>query len=152
VTSAKVERALRKAAQALERSEAAQARVRVREKRNEATRHYRLGLVLESFLFREPALLARVEALVQQESPRVRAAFSLHQLPSWFEQPRHDAPKKILDTRRYWLGMALERLLPGDAAVLARVKALMREQASNVRDAFDLEDPMGTSWFDRMIG
>jgi hypothetical protein len=45
----------------LVRLEAAEARRRVRDKRNEATRHYRLGLVLESFLFSEPAPLARIE-------------------------------------------------------------------------------------------
>jgi hypothetical protein len=72
----------------MERHEAAQASLRVRDRRNEATRHYRRGLVLESFLFSEPALLARIEELVRQQAARVRAAFALGSSPSWFEQPR----------------------------------------------------------------
>jgi len=148
VTSAKVEGALRKAAQALERSETAQARVRVGDKRNEATRHYRLGLVLESFLFSEPALLARVEALVRQESPRVRAAFSFDRPPSWFEGTARIDPKKAVDTRRSRLGKSLEQLLPRDKALIARVEALMCDQAPHVRAALAM-DRQGKSWFDR---
>lgn len=136
VTSAKVERALRKAAQALERSETAQARVRVRDKRNEATRHYRLGLVLESFLFSEPALLARVEELVRQESPRVRAAFALDKPPSWFEEPKRDDPKEMVDTRRFRLGLVLERMMLADKELSARVKSRICEQPSHVQAAF----------------
>ncbi|MEY4509355.1 MAG: hypothetical protein RLZZ450_1477 [Pseudomonadota bacterium] len=60
---------------------------------------------------------ASLEELVRQESPRVRAAFALDQTPSWFEQPRRDDPKKIVDTRRFWLGMTLEPMLPGDDAL-----------------------------------
>jgi hypothetical protein len=146
----KAARAVRKFEQALVRLESAQARQRARDKRNEATRHYRLGLVLESFLFSEPTLLARVEELVRQESPRVRAAFALDRPPSWFEQPQRDDPTKmVVDARRFRLGMVLERLLPGDEALSARVEALMREQALHIRAAFVMEGD-GPSWFERL--
>jgi len=49
----------RKLVQALARQQRAEARLRTRQKRASATRHYRLGLVLEGFVFDEPALLAR---------------------------------------------------------------------------------------------
>jgi len=120
----------------MERLETAQARLRVRDKRNGATRHYRLGLVLESFLFEEPALLARVEELVRLEPARVRAAFALDRPPSWFEQPERNDPKKLVDTRRFWLGIAVERLLPEDDWLRARVESLLQEQAPHVRAAF----------------
>jgi len=135
----------RKAAQSLTRFEAAKARLREREKKNEATRRYRLGLVLESFLFDEPALLARIEELVRMESARVRAAFALDQSPSWFEQPVRDDPKKVVETRRARLGMLLERL-PADAALASRLETLMREQSPHVQAAFRI-DGEERSWF-----
>jgi hypothetical protein len=134
----KAARAVRKFAQFVVRLEADQARQRVRDKRNEATRHYRLGLMLESFLFSEPTLLARIEELIRQESTRVRAAFALDRPPSWFEQPQRDDPKKVVDTRRFWLGIVLERMLPGNDALSARVEGLLREQAPHVRAAFGM--------------
>lgn len=38
---------------------------------------YRLGLVLESFLFDEPALLAEVERRIRAQASRLRKAFAL---------------------------------------------------------------------------
>jgi hypothetical protein len=148
MTDTKVARAVRKFSQAMTRLEDAQARLRAREKRNEATRHYRLGLVLEGFLFEEPALLARVEELIRQEEPRVRAAFALDRPPSWFEKPRRDDPKKVVDTRRFWLGAVLERMLTGDGPLLARIEALMQAQAPHVRSVFGM-DGYGPSWLDQ---
>ena len=124
------------------------ARQRTRDKSREATRHYRLGLVLESFLFEDAGLLGRVRERIEQESPRVRAAFALEQAVSWFEQPERVDSKTVVDTRRFRLGMVLEGLLVGDGALIARVEGLMREQPTHVRDAFGLEGD-GPSWFDR---
>ena len=125
------------------------ARKRTRDKSREATRHYRLGLVLESFLFDDAVLIGRVRERIERESPRVRAAFALEETASWFERPEQERvnAKTVVDTRRFRLGMVLERLLPGDAALIARVEALVREQPAHVRDAFGLEGE-GTSWFD----
>lgn len=143
----RLDRAQRNLVQAMARLEVAHARARARNKRDEATRHYRLGLVLESFLFDEPALLAEVEMRIREHAPRVRAVFALDRSPSWFALPTWNDPKKVIDTRRYRLGMVLERTLPGDAALSARVEALIREQATYVRDAFGMEGD-GLSWFD----
>lgn len=146
---ARLDRAEQKLRQVAACLEVARARAWTRKKRAEATRHYRLGLVLESFLFDEPALLAEVERSMQSESPRVREAFALNGTPSWFAHPTWHDPKKTVDTRRYRLGMVLERLLPGDVALIGRVEALMRAQAPFVRDAFGMEGD-GWSWFDKM--
>jgi hypothetical protein len=137
----------RKLVQALARQQRAEARLRTRQKRASATRHYRLGLVLEGFVFDEPALLARVREWIERESPRVREAFGLDEAPSWFEQPVRDDPKKMVDTRRVRLGMVLERLLPEDEVLIARIEALIREQALHVQQAFGLGGE-GESWFD----
>ena len=143
----RLNRAEQKLKHALARLEVAKARARTDEKRAEATRHYRLGLVLERFLFEEPALLAQVERRMRTQALRVRKAFALDGTPSWFAQPTWNDPKKMVDTRRYRLGMVLERLLPDDAPLIARVEALMRAQAPHVRDAFGMEGE-GLSWFD----
>ena len=143
----RLDRAQQKLSQAVARLEVAQGRARARKKRAEATRRYWLGVVLERFLFDEPALLAEMERSMRSESPRVREAFGLDRPPSWFAQPAKNDPKKAVDTRRYRLGMALERLLRGNVALITRVEALMRAQAPYVRDAFGME---GVSWFDEL--
>lgn len=143
---AQLERETQRASVAKARLDVLLARQRTREKSQEATRHYRLGLVLEGFLFDEPALLGRVRERIERESQRVRAAFALDEVSSWFEQPTRVDSKTVVDTRRFRLGMVLERLLPGDHALIARVEALMREQPAHVRGAFGLEGD-GPSWF-----
>lgn len=143
---ATLERLTQRAIVAKARLDVLLARQRTREKSQEATRHYRLGLVLEGFLFDEPALLARVKERIERESSRVRAAFALEETASWFERPERVDSKTVVDTRRFRLGMVLEWLLPGDAALIARVEALMREQPVHVREAFGLEGE-GPSWF-----
>ena len=100
-------------------------------------------------MFDEPALLAEVERRMRAQAPRVREAFALDEAPSWFAQPTWDAPKQTVDTRRYRIGMVLERLLPGDVALIARVEALMRAQAPFVRYPFGMEGE-GLSWFDEL--
>ena len=145
---AKLERETQRANVAKARLDVLLARQRTREKSQEATRHYRLGLVLEGFLFDDPVLLARVKERIERESQRVRAAFLLDEALSWFEQHERVDSKTVVDTRRFRLGMVLERLLPGDAALIARVEALTREQPTHVRDAFGLEGE-GPSWFDK---
>ena len=144
-----LDRAAQKLSQLAARLEVARARAQTRKKKAEATRHYRLGLVLESFLFDEPALLLEVERRMQRESPRVREAFALDETPSWFAQPARGDPKKVVDTRRFRLGMVLERLLPGDEALITRVEGLMHAQAPHIRDAFGMESG-GLSWFDEL--
>ena len=144
-----LDRAEQKLRQVAARLEVARARERTRMKRAEATRYYRLGLVLESFLFDEPALLREVERRMQRESPRVREAFALDETPSWFSQPARSDSKKVVDTRRFRLGMVLERLLPGDEALITRLEGLIRAQAPHIRNAFRMEGD-GWSWFDEL--
>ena len=95
-------------------------------------------------------LLGRVRERIERGAQRVRAAFALEETASWFERPERVDSKTVVDTRRFRLGMVLERVLPGDAALIARVEALVQEQPTHVRDAFGLEGA-GPSWFDRCL-
>lgn len=136
--------------QLLSRVEQIEDRMRAREEWNAKTRRYRLGQVLESFLFDEPELLAKFKHIVQHEPmEHVRVAFRLvGDGPSWFELPDGEDAKSAIDTRRVRLGMILERVLPFDGALRARLAALMQQQSPYVREVFGL-DGNGPSWFDR---
>jgi hypothetical protein len=148
-----IAKADKRARQLLHRAESLQARHQAREERDAKTRRYRLGQVLEGFLFEEPELLAQIKDIVQHESlEHVRVAFRLvGGGPSWFEQPDGEEAKVAIDTRRVRLGMAVERILPFEPALCARMEALMQQQAPYVREVFGLNgDGDGTSWFSRI--
>jgi hypothetical protein len=109
--------------------------------------------VLEGFLFDEPELLARFKDIVQHEPlEHVRVAFRLvgggH---SWFEKPDGEDAKSGIDTRRVRLGMIVERMLPFEPALCARMEALVCQQSPYVREVFGL-DGDGPSWFERHTG
>jgi hypothetical protein len=134
--------------QLLNRVEQLEDRTRAREERSAKTRRYRLGQLLESFLFDEPELLAQFKDIVQHEPlEHVRVAFRLvGGGSSWFEKPEGEDVKSAIDTRRVRLGMIVERLLPFDPALCARLEVLMHQQSSYVREVFGL-DGDGPSWF-----
>jgi hypothetical protein len=130
------------------RAEQLQATYDAREERNAKTRRFRLGAVVEGFLFDEPELLATLKELVQHEPlEHVRVAFRLAGGgPSWFEKPDGDEAQVVIDTRRVRLGMIVERMLPVDAALCARLERIMQQQSPYVREVFGLEGN-GPSWF-----
>lgn len=68
------------------------------------------------------------------------AAFALDRPPSWFEQPQRDDPMKIVDTRRFRLGMVLERLLPGGDPLIARTEAFRHFRCGCKGEARDVSE------------
>lgn len=143
-----VAKAEKRAAHMLARVERLQDRRRAREERAAKTRRYRLGQMLEGFLFEEPELLAQLNDIVQHEPlEHVRVAFRLvGGGPSWFDKPDGDDAKSVIDTRRVRLGMIVERVLPFDDALRARMEALIRQQSAYMREVFGLEGSR-PSWF-----
>jgi vacuolar-type H+-ATPase subunit D/Vma8 len=131
----RIEHLQRRFHQAYRRANELKGHLAAHEKRQRATRHYRLGVILERILVEDVALRARIKACVERESPRVRAVFALHEPVSWFEQLDRADTKKAIDTRRFRLGMIAERLLPSDAALRARIEASVREQPPHVQEA-----------------
>jgi hypothetical protein len=147
-----IAKADKRARQLLHRAESLRARHQAREERDAKTRRYRLGQVLEGFLFEEPELLAQIKDMMQHEPlEHVRVAFRLlGGGPSWFEQPDGEGAKVAIDTRRIRLGMIVERMLPFEPALCARLKELMQQQSPYVREVFGLEGA-GPSWFARRL-
>jgi hypothetical protein len=97
-------------------------------------------------------VLAQINDMVQHEPlEHVRVAFRLvGGGPSWFEQPDGEDAKVAIDTRRFRLGMIVERMLPLEPALCARLKELMQQQSPYVREVFGLEGA-GPSWFARRL-
>jgi hypothetical protein len=145
-----IAKAEKRASQLLHRAESLQARHAAREERDAKTRRYRLGQVLEGFLFEEPELLAQIKHMVQHEPlEHVRVAFRLvGGVPSWFEKSDGADGKSAIDTRRVRLGMIVERVLPSEHALCARMEALMQQQSPYVREVFGF-DGDGPNWFSR---
>jgi hypothetical protein len=135
-----IAKADKRARQLLHRAESLRARHAAREERDAKTRRYRLGQVLEGFLFEEPELLAQIKDMVQHEPlEHVRVAFRLlGGGPSWFEQPDGEDAKVAIDTRRIRFGMIVERMLPSDAALRARMEALLQRDNPRIRAVFGL--------------
>jgi hypothetical protein len=147
--AARAAKAEKRALQMYHRAERLHERAQAREERNAKTRRYRLGQVLEGFVFDEPGLLAQFKEIVQHEPlEHVRVAFRLvGDGPSWFEKPDGEDAPSAIDTRRVRLGIIVERMLPFDDALTERMEALVQQQSSYVRGVFDLEGN-GPSWFD----
>lgn len=131
------ERAIRSLGRTMVKLAAERARERDRTRRQEATRHYRLGVLLEQRVREDAELRARVEALVREEKlPRVRAAFGVDQEgPSWFDEPERFGARRSVDTRRFRIGAIFERLAREDDVLRSRTEALLKELPPDVQSA-----------------